>query len=280
MPSRDVEFRVLHLVANVVGDERITVGLVHWDGRELRFAWGAQRVPRSLIAAADVRSVISVVAAEATARRGELGLDLGLDEMFDVRPGEGSLLAWGPRRVGRTQDGAGHFRDLASSLHLRETPQARLASDLASASRPNFDTRLTTLGLELKAKSRRPDRIDTGREVAGLRPYRSPLSWVNGRWHHSFPVRFEETADLVAKLEKTLGKIDVSLPGDDVGVIVMAHPASAALGRHFRDAAAFVKERQNGRVDCIAAPLKKGTPNLDPLKVRIEADVAGGRRSR
>lgn len=280
MPSRDVEFRMLHLVANVVGDERITVGLVHWDGRELRFAWGAQRVPRSLTAAVDVRSVVSAVAAEAATRSSDLSLDLGLDQMFDVRPGEGSLVAWGPRRIGSTQDGASHFRALVESLHLRETPQGRLLAPL-HPSVPKLDARLTTLGNELIAASTRPDRIATLREVEGLRPYRSPLSWMNGRWHHSFPVRFDDAADLVTKFEKTLGKIDVSLPGDDVGVIVMAHPSSPSIARHVRDATAFVRERQKGRVDCVAAPLKKGTPNLAPLRERIETDVAAtARRSR
>lgn len=45
MPSREVEFRLLPFVTNVAGDERVTVGLVHWDGGTLRTAWGPGPIP-------------------------------------------------------------------------------------------------------------------------------------------------------------------------------------------------------------------------------------------
>lgn len=278
MSSRDVEYRLLQLVVSAVGDERITLALLHWDGRELRFAANATRASRSNAAVTpDVRRTIRALRSEAVANVGQGLLNLGVDLLHDVREGRGGLLAWGPIRRGRTASASRHFAELARELDLHV---ASAHGEELVPTRAPLTSELVLCGERLQATVAAPDRIRVRNVVTGLRAYESPLSWLNGAWHHSFPLSFYQAdSDAILKrVQATLGRIDVSVPAQDVGVVVAAHPDAPEYAARLDDIARFVEEKQLGRVRLVRAPMAKTrVPSLDALSVQILADVGGSR---
>jgi hypothetical protein len=118
---REIEFQLLQAVTNTLGDERVTLGLVHWDGEVLRSAWRG-RLPRRVPAAGDVRQVLRGIRAEARRRARAAVPGRRLAEVHPVLVGRGSALEWRPERCGRTQQPAAHFEAMAGELGLVVAP--------------------------------------------------------------------------------------------------------------------------------------------------------------
>lgn len=267
MVACDVEFRLLQVVVSSVGDERVTLALVHWDGTHFRVATNARRIPDGLgqgakAVRASLRALRSVVRAEVSGR----GVLDGVPE------GRGGLLYWGPLRRGRTQSSASHFRRLANELDLR-IPHVE-AGVLVNRS---IGTLLSKLGEGLQSSIGQPDRIRVHNVVHGLREYESPLSWRSDQWHHSFPVQLhrDEPEQIVRRVESVLGRIDVSIPLDSRAVVVAAHPESARFVDKLREIAAFVQCSHGDKIRIVGAPAAKGqAPSMRELEACIRRDVA------
>lgn len=282
MRSQAVEFRLLQLVLSQIGDERRTIALVHWDGSRLRVAWKHGRFASELGSAGeDVRVAVDGLLENAR----QLAADprgqppLPLSHVCPVREGMESILVWSPTRMGVTADPARHFQELVDALRLRG-PGTR--PDAASIMRRPNDVgyQVASFGDEIRLRLGDTDRVRTRVHVQGLRAYDSPLSWLNGRWHHSFPLNLARVsgAKLIDRFQATLGRIDVVVPGNDVGVILAIYPERTEIEAQLEDVERFVADRTRGNVECIHAPLRTGirpTISFEDLESRITRDILG-----
>lgn len=277
MRSERVEFRLLQLLCNPVGDERVTVALIHWDGRQLRFAWNRTKVPHGLAGVRrDIHAVLGSIHRNIRPYISELHLSFGLNHVYPVPEGYGSLLVWTPLKVGTTGDPQAHFAELVSVLDLQvpgvpaeEEPTHRI---------PKLARQLTIFGAQLVSTmdSAASSRVRLCYTVRGLREYQSPLSWMNGRWHHCYPLNLTNVPEkqIISRYEKALGRIDVSIPLDDVGFIVAVGDSDSELQKRISDIAEFITNRSCGRVDCMSAVVNQhGAPEFGLLGNRVERDV-------
>lgn len=106
-----VEFRLLQVVLCHVGDERRTVGLVHFDGVTLRRAVRHGRLTEGDNERAFRDTVDAIMAREAKP-------GTTLDEVWPVREGRGAGLEWRPRQASVTSDPGAHFDELCRTLRL------------------------------------------------------------------------------------------------------------------------------------------------------------------
>ena len=114
-----VEFQLLQLVVSYVGDERVTLGLLHWDGRTLRTHFDRGRTPPWLaIDRDDLDRTMDAI--ETTVQRWAEQARAGqrLAEVVPVRQGAGSLLVWGPISTGQTRFPGAQYQELLELLHL------------------------------------------------------------------------------------------------------------------------------------------------------------------
>jgi hypothetical protein len=272
-----VEFRLLQLLCNPVGDERVTVALIHWDGRQVRFAWNRAKVPSALAhVRSDVQAVLGAIRGSLRSAINDLHLAFGLDHVYQVPEGHGSLLVWGPLRVGVTGDPQAHYSELVKVLDLHVPGTQRDEEAVPRA--PRLARQLSVFGKQLLhgMSSAARGSIRVRHTVRGLREYESPLSWMNGRWHHSFPLSLAHVPAkaIVEKYEKALGRIDVSIPRDDVGFIVAVSDRDSELQSRIADVESFIRERFGSRVDCMSATFDQdGAPEFEALAVRVEHDV-------
>lgn len=275
---KPIEFRLLQLQCNPVGDERLTVALVHFDGTEVRFAWNRSRVPPALAHLRnDVNDALDILFLRLRPFLGSLHLPVGLDHMLQVQEGFGSLLIWGPLQRGMTIDSAAHYDELGRMLELRAPEQHRKKPQ--GLSYPQVAKQFLRFSEHMKSELGSTDRVQTNFPIKGLREYESPLSWLNGKWHHSFPLNLTRVrAELVVeKYERALGHIDVCVPAGDVGVIIAVFPEKVEIQHEIKSVEEFVLDRFDARVECVRAPLVHARePSFDALKSRIEHDVMTG----
>lgn len=121
-----VEFQLLQLVVSYVGDERVTLGLLHWDGHQLRFHFDRKRAPSWLsIDRKDLERTMDAIEL-AIHRWSEQARPLQrLSEVVPVRQGEGSLLVWGPIQTGSTRFPEAQYQQLLELVHLASPPTSK-----------------------------------------------------------------------------------------------------------------------------------------------------------
>lgn len=273
-PGRPIEFRLLQVQLNPIADERRTLVLVHWDGAYLRVAWTPSVPVASPVARHAVAATVREVVRAAVARRTQPVLPMGLDAIVPVHEGSTAMLTWSPKRTGMTRDPVRHFEELSSALSLHPV-------EGESINQPprwiRFDAKLQRLGEQLRANVREPQRVAVDRDVAALTSYRSPLSWLNSCWHHSFPINLlRSTVDEVdERVERAIGRIDTSLPDNDAGVLCIAYRETLDVSSRLGEVESFLRKRFDGRISCIRAPARDGEPSLKSLESRIMSDVGG-----
>ena len=112
-PLRNIEYRLLLFTRYTAGEERLVIGVVHWDGASLRSAWGPKRIPR-LDSRADVVAVLRDYQTRAV--RASPGFDLAAT--FPVREGDAGLLSWTPVKRARSSSPVVHFNTLVGEYNL------------------------------------------------------------------------------------------------------------------------------------------------------------------
>jgi hypothetical protein len=275
-----VEFRLLQLVVSAVADERVTVGLLHWDGTELRFAASLRRVPDRWSSAGltALQSTLDALKADTLdfSNRSQRPLTAGIDSVRAVREGHSGVVAWSPIRRARTASSKDHFERLATELALTPaSPEAR--TPRTGESPRSFRHELASLGERLRGELSDDSRLRVQNEVRGLRDYVSPISWKNSVWHHTFPIALHDPDPdiVVRRIETMLGRVDVCVPPAQRGVLVAAHPARSAVVAQLQEIAAFIERSHGDRVRLIRAPLAKTRQaNLSDLEARIRSDIA------
>jgi hypothetical protein len=272
--TRTVEYRLLQLVVSHLSGDRLTVGLLHWDGKALRIA--SSRAPFAMIRAphrAAIRETATefLRSAHAVADRMETKsrLNLGLKEIFPVREGMGAALHWTPVASIDAHDAVGHFEELRASLHLDE----RTSNAERHVTRANLRARLVALGEELQPLA--PSRVLVRHTVKHKQTFVSPVSWKNGKWHDAVPVTFDgrvDGYDLVA--QRLVGLVELAIPLDHVPVIVAVLPSDHSSRARAESEAATVKECLVGRkAEVLSSGRGESGVDLAGLAARIRNDV-------
>jgi hypothetical protein len=275
-----VEYRLLQLVVSHLGGDRLTVGLLHWDGHELRVA--SSRAPFAMLPQAH-RSAVRETAAEfiRSARRLERAvkknppLDIGLKELFPVREGLGASLHWTPVASLEARDAASHFSELRRSLRLDE----QKSGAEGRVTRAGLRARMIALGQELHPLA--PSRVLVEHSVQNKQIFVTPISWKNGEWHDALPVSFDAGPERFDGLaQRFVGLVEMAIPGDHVPVMVAAFPRDLSSRARAEAEAAAVKEcLARRRLEVFDAGA--GAPGIDlaGLAARIRGDLQGHRES-
>lgn len=263
-----VEFRYLQVVTNAISGDRVTVGVLHWDGEQLRFGFslhdiGSPHIQRSVLGIASrVRSRQEYHA------RGPSLFRADLDTIFKGDSRSGDSLVWSATRRGAATDTAGHFQELTAGLGLATAPR-----QTAKLSTPIFRDALAEIATEF---AEFPGLVQARHEVVGHYSYRSPLSWRNGVWNHTIPVSFDvdTRAELEAHVREALARALTSIPTNDCAVLVAAVPSvSGPFAADAQTELAFIRS-QVPTARAVEVYQQDGALRLDPLIATIRVDVA------
>ena len=117
MSSQVVSFRFLHAVTNAITDDRVTVGSLHWDGEQVRFAGDSRKV-KAQQGRSTLRRALSAIRLQiARLSPGQPAFE-DIGDAFPVPEGDGSLLRWGEVRRGLASNPERHFDDLVKLAEL------------------------------------------------------------------------------------------------------------------------------------------------------------------
>ncbi len=225
MSSRVVSFRFLHAVTNAVTDDQVTVGVLQWDGEQVRFASDSRKVDSHHGRSTLGRALSAIRSQIPRQTPGQTNLIEDIRDAFPVVEGEGAGLRWGEVRRGFATNPEQHFQDLV-----------RLAELADEASTPHVGRReitsaLTALGARLVATYGK--RVSVNTNIRKHFDYNSPLSWQNHRWHHTIPVNADirSTADLRRSMCETLGLLEAAVPTSDGAVLTFVSTKESAFAQ-------------------------------------------------
>jgi hypothetical protein len=224
-----VQSRFLQLVLSPLTGDRVTVGLVHWDGIELRAVSSLDLLPSAVgsekpALKAAVSALMRRAEASSKPNRKRQRSCLSLDDIFPVRTGMGARLSWTGVRESETDDSESHFRRLSSQAGLDgSTPRSELA--VAKALRKD----LVGIGRSLEPIAQGRVRVD--HIVSRMHEFTSPLSWKNGAWHHTMLANFARSTErgMTEEANSIFGRVSLSVPGDDKVVVLALLPDEADL---------------------------------------------------
>lgn len=275
---KKVEFRLFQLVLSHVSGDRVTLALLHWDGRTLRFASSEAPLkalsPDQRLAAREVlRDVMRKVRATSQRVAKKPRLDLGLAELFPVRQGFGASLYWSPVTAVRTDFAEAHFANLREELRLdsaQERRERRVTAKLVHR-------RLSELGEQIRAEVAEPDRVRSDQVVAHLHEYTSPLSWKNGVWHHAIPLSLDglDPEAMKREVRDVVGRVELAIPPDEIPVVVSVLPQPGDGSDQAERERLTLEKCLGTRVEFIdAARCPSGNVDLNALSARVRADVS------
>jgi len=265
--TASIQFRFLQVVVNHAADERVTVALVHWDGRELRVAVNPTRIPDSIPSKADLGPLLRSLRLSLIARLPQLALPMGFDDLLPLGGGETGLLSWSAVHQGTTADPRGHFEYLARSLNLQR--------DVLQKARGSAEPAFAQFAEGLEHEFALPERVRAHFPLKGLADHDSPLSWKNGVWRHTFPLDAPSTdwKGVVRRLERTFGRIDACVPRGDIGVIVALYEPSERLDEILLRTQEHIERNLLGRVQSTLVPVTDGKPDFGALRDQVHKDV-------
>jgi hypothetical protein len=267
-----VQVRFLQFLVSVVGGDRLTVAMLHWDGADLRVAMSFAALPPWVAPyRRDIESTARFMVEKAHKGLGRpLGnghLDLGLDAIAPVRHGVGDALAWTDVQTSPTRDPVGHFQDMMRALHLEEHE--------GQARGYNYELRhrLMHLGRELRAGS--SDRVRVGEQVEKFLSYTPPLSWKNGVWRHALPLNLHRPGErrMARPAREIVGTVAAAIPDADRAVVLIDLP----LEGHLAEVAAVEAHQlqraleATGRAEVIMAA---GADSLlEKVRAKVEREI-------
>lgn len=244
-----VEFRFLQFIVSHVTGDRVTLGLVHWDGERCRVAQSFTHVdfcgPEQLglikqTAKAKLKRAKRAIdkAARAAAKQGGHGFLLGLASLLVVREGTGAAMYWSPIETSFTGDPEAHFEMLRVQTRLTDRPKS------ASGAVTNRDLSHQLLTKLNKLHEAAPNRVLLSNKVQRLQDYTAPVSWKNGLWHHAIPFSLDgaDPAGMARRARDLVGLVQLCIPLGDVPVPIIVYPESPALAEAARAEVRIVEE--------------------------------------
>ena len=255
MPPSRAEYRIFSASADPLGEERYPLALVHWDGKELRYA-ARDRVPSAL--EKEERALARVLRAMRRRVR-ELPathLDVGLDAMFDARAGDGGATAWSTKRIAMTRDAAEHFSRLVADLHL-----AQLRDAASSVGRAEVVDAVHGLGT-LLAKTHAD--VHPDHTVHEFDQLRSPMSWLNGSWVHTVPLVVSSSSGAHEGVRRVAATLELAVPREHRLVVAYPMPADDSIGRELLRGVEHLATNK--------PPLDGKTPRVRGVALALTAD--------
>ncbi|HEY5956933.1 MAG TPA: hypothetical protein VIV60_10290 [Polyangiaceae bacterium] len=220
MGLRVVSFRFLQAVTNAITNDQVTVGLVQWDGAQLRFAGDSRKVTSDR-GRPTIRRALAAIRSELPRRSArDMQQFDDIRDAFPVLEGEGSLLRWGEVRQSTASDPERHFRDM---VHLAELSDE---SNSPHVGRREISIALASLGEDLRAQH--GDRVRINTNVRSHFEYNSPLSWQNHTWHHTMVVNADvrSSSELRDSICEIIGLLNAAIPTNE-GVVLTYVPSHA-----------------------------------------------------
>ena len=269
MTASRVEYRIFSASPDPMGEERYPLALIHWDGRQLRFAMRA-RLPSAL--EREEKSLGRVL--RALRRRADKvppGLDLGLDTVFEVRGGDGGATAWGPIRVALARDPEAHFGEMVEDLRLHVRRAADPFFDKDDVSRA-----LVSLGDDLS--SAHDDRIRTSHPLRGFDSFTSPLSWLNGAWVHTLPFVVHGGSNAHEAVRRIASTLELAVPQSELLVVAYPEVRDRSVDDEFLRGIAFLAGHSSSstkrpRIRSIALPWSDEILDTTALRALITEDI-------
>lgn len=216
MRSR-VDYRFLRAVTNPVTGDEVTIGVLHWDGQDLRFAHALRAVPQEL--KGEVRRVLNLIDERVTQTpRGQSDLfKQDLARLFPVAEGRGSVIHWGKPVSGLSSSGAVHFSQLVDAAGL----QATLREDHVSKNTLHHWMHDVAIRLHELA----PERVQLNSRSPGHIPFPSPIAWKNGVWNFALPWSFDSNKCLEDQVRSLVGQLTTGLDQNSHAAVVFFAPA-------------------------------------------------------
>ncbi len=279
MPSQTLEFRYLQVVTNALAGDRTTVGLLHWDGSELRYSFSLTAV-RALDTFDDIDQAVRALDRMLARTRRALDPSLALfpkslEALLRLETKTGDALVWSSVRRGISADAVGHYAELRAKLGLLpRLPRGRhaMARQLRSA--------LEALALDLLPKWGE-ELVKSSNKVRGHYAYSSPISWKNGAWNHALPVSLdvESTADMQSNVRETIARAVTSIPEHDTPVLVAVLPQGEARALEASQEAEYMRKAIGPRARLAKVQMRVDDSALDVAPVRdlVEQDVSHAR---
>ncbi|MBI2395929.1 MAG: hypothetical protein HYV09_40570 [Deltaproteobacteria bacterium] len=270
---KTVEFRLVQIVLSQVGDDRLTVGIVHWDGEKIRTATSFRGVPKGDRRLLE-RTVKNQIARFKRAVPKTPGLNFGLASLVHVREGLGASLLWTAPNRGRTRNPQAHFDELVKMLKLESAARTR-------ETEPGGSARACVVELGRALVSEAEDKVFVNHETSRRQTYNSPLSWKTGRWHHVIVADFShgsgDRIDLTARASYGIARL--AIPPEDVSVVVAVPPRDAELSaRACKEAANIQEALQEDGVSAEVISLRRDAArkvDYADLRKRVYDDVTG-----
>jgi hypothetical protein len=240
----EVQSRFLQILLSPVTGDRVTVGVVHWDGIALRAAASFDHLPTSLASEKPVLepAVDALIRRARTAGRNATWSSrqrsiLQLSDVFEVRTGLGARLCWTGVRISETDDADSHFRKLCDLAGVKE-PGTKLDVAITRALRKD----LVAIGKRLESKS--AGRVLTNQLVRQKHAFRCPLSWKNGEWHHTVLANFARSTEqgMVEEANAVFGRVRLSVPVEDKVIVLAVLPDDAALSKTAKREAELLRD--------------------------------------
>lgn len=264
-----VEFRYYQCLLNPLSGDRVTIALLHWDGRRLRLADALPVLPpvrkesRKMVERG-LKALRQMVALANETQHPEGAL---LQDVFRVREGMGSLLFWSELKGALTDHPEQHFNETKELLQL--APPAHRAVRLSTR---RLFHELISLGKELAKDA--PGRILVKTTIGEQHRTISPVSWKNGRWHHTFPCSFVglDKSEIQAEAERLLGSVQMSIPQGEIPVVLAVLPEDPALAELCRRETELVEEALATHQPLVLLP-RVGQGHTEQLEQRIRQDV-------
>lgn len=269
----DVSYRVLlYRRGGSLGD-RLVLGVVHWDGVELRSAFDEGRVADTALSSDDsaVRGAVRALRAQA-AQRADDGsqrelFDRDLRSLFPVMEGVGSSLYWSPVRYAAPTRAQEHFEALCKRHGLSR----EIRADRDRITAEELRDGLRELGERLRA--RLGERVRVDQETHGELPLKTALSWKrkDEGWNHAIAVSFDTSAirEMQRNAFLTSGWLVQGMAVDEQAVVVVAMPRAPEARE---DALRCKRALQNVRTSGVRiVEARPGKDRFAELEALIEA---------
>lgn len=263
MRSR-VDYRFLRAVTNPVTGDEATIGVLHWDGVDLRFADALRSVPQDLRGEVN-RVLTSVKDRVSQLPRGQRDLlKQNLAELFPVPEGRGSLVHWGKPVSGLCSSGEDHFAQLVSAAGLETSAKdSHVSKSTVRSWIADAAHRLHDLA---------PEWVQLDRSSPGHIPFEAPVAWKNGVWNFALPWSFDSNKGLEDQIRDLVGQLTTGLDDQARGAVIFFAPDDSR-DKVLRELS-YVEQRVLGTRTSELRQLD-GQPDTTDLETMVRADVAG-----
>lgn len=114
-PSVLVQYRFLQVLVHPIADERVTVGIVHFDGHHVRFAFRSERSPKAQY---EVAEAIKGYEEVLTILRKNIPPGFSLESYRGLPHGDQGFLTWHKTQASFTKDPWNHFKTIVMDIGL------------------------------------------------------------------------------------------------------------------------------------------------------------------